>query len=324
MDRRRFLAGLCAPASAVLPLAAFAQQDWPARTITLVATAAAGSGTDILARELAAKLAPVLGQPVIVDNKPGGSGVVGIQQVLRSPADGHTLLYSNAATTVMAGAMLKLPYDVTRDLTAVSQTAVGGVMLSVPANFPAKDLKGLVRLVLENPGKFSYGTTSLGSAAHLTMEWLKKQTGMQLTAVAYRQVTQMFTEIASGTLSMGWSDPASVLPFIESGKLRGIALNGGARVPRTPDVPTIAEQGWPLDAAGWFGVFAPAATPRGIVQRLSQEINRIQADAQTAARMTALNLEPPPVKSPEEFGAIVANDLQKWKRIAAETGVKVE
>ena len=324
MKRRELLLAATACAVATAHPGALAQPDWPARPITLVVSAAAGSGTDIMARELAVRLGSALKQSVIVDNKPGGSGALAIQALLRAPADGHTLLYSNGASTVMAAALIKsLPYDIGKDLTPVAQTVVGGVMLTVNKDFPAKDLKGLIEHVKANPGKYSYGTTGIGTAAHLMMESLKVQTGMQITHVPYRQGTQMFAEMSTGVPQMGWSDPASVLPFLESGKLRGIALSGTARLPRTPDVETMGEQGYHFDA-GWFGVFAAAGTSRNIVQRLSEEINKIQVLPQTAARLASLNLEPPPVRSPEEFRAIVLNDLQTWKKLVTQAGVKVE
>jgi tripartite-type tricarboxylate transporter receptor subunit TctC len=324
MKRRKLILAAAAAVAASVHHGAVAQPDWPARPITLVVSAAAGSGTDLMARELAARLGPALKQSVIVDNKPGGSGAVAIQALLRAPADGHALLYSNGASTVMAAALVKsLPYDLSKDLAPVAQTVVGGVMLCVTKDFPARDLKGLIEHVKANPGKYSYGTTGIGTAAHLMMESLKVQTGMQITHVPYRQGTQMLAEMSAGTPQMGWADPASVLSFLESGRLRGIALSGTARLPRTPDVATMGEQGYHFDA-GWFGVFAAAATPRSIVQRLSEEINKIQALPQTAARLAALNLEPPPVKTAEEFRAIVLNDLQTWRKVVTEAGVKVE
>lgn len=324
MKRRELFLAAAALAASAVHTGAFSEQEWPTRPIVVLVSAAAGSGTDIMARELAVRLGQALKQSVIVDNKPGGSGAVAIQALLRAPADGYTLLYSNGASTVMAAALIKsLPYDIGKDLVPVAQTAVGGVMLTVNRDFPATDLKSLIEHVKANPGKYSYGTTGIGTAAHLMMESLKVQTGMQITHVPYRQGSQMFAEMSTGVPQMGWSDPASVLPFLESGKLRGIALSGTARLPRTPEVATMGEQGYPFDA-GWFGVFAAAATPRNIVQRFSEEINKIQALPQTAARMAALNLEPPPIKSAEEFRAIVLNDLQTWKKVVLQAGVKVE
>lgn len=324
MKRRVFLQAATSAATLACP-AAFAQADWPNRPITLVLPASAGTGTDLLARDLATRLGIALKQSIVIDNKPGGSGIVATQAVLRAPANGYTLLYTNGASTVMASALLKsIPYNVAQDLMPIAQTAAGGILLSANMDFPAKDLKGLVQHVKANPGKYSYGTSAIGSAGHLIMEWLKSQTGMQMTHVPYRNVPQMLTEISTGQLQMGWSDPAVARPFLEAGKLRGMAINGNARPPRTPDIMTMGEQGYPFEAVGWFGVFAAANTPPAIVQRLSDEINRIQALPETAAKMMSMNLEPPPIKTPEQFRAIVQNDLEIWRKIVAVSGITIE
>ena len=307
--------------------AGFAQQTdvWPSRPITMIVPASAGSGTDILAREMARRLGQALGQNVIVDNKVGGSGVIGTQAVVRSKADGYTLLYTNGSNTVMAPALLKsVPYDVVRDLVPVAQTAVGGVLLLVNKDFPAKNLRELVDLVKASPGKHTYGSWGVGSSGHLIMEWLKKQTGMQISHVPYRQVPQLLTELAAGGLQIGWADPSSPVSFIESGKVRGIAISGTAHVPRTASIATMGEQGYPFESVGWFGVFAPPGTPAAIVQRLTAEINKIQKLPESADKMAALNFEPPPVKTAEQFGAIVAADLQTWKKLVVDAGITPE
>lgn len=327
MNRRMALKQTAAAVAALAPFgSAFAQPDtWPSRTITLVLPAAAGSGTDLMARELATRLGAALKQSIIVDNKPGASGLLGTQAVVRAPADGYTLLYTNGTNTVMAPALLKtLPYDVIRDLVPVAQTAEGGVALLVSNDFPAKNLQELIQVVKANPGKYSYGSWAVGSSGHLTMEWLKRQTGMDIGHVPYKATPQLLTELISGTIKIGWTDPAAPVPFIESGKLRAIAVTGKPRLPRTPNVPTLGEQGYPFETVGWFGVFAPAGTPKAIVQRLNEEINKIQALPEMAARVKSMNIASPPTKSADQFRAIVAEDLQVWKKIVADTGITVE
>jgi tripartite-type tricarboxylate transporter receptor subunit TctC len=306
--------------------AALAQGDpWPARPITVVVPASAGSGTDLMARELASRLGATLRQTIVVDNKPGASGVIGTQAVVRAPADGYTLLYTNASNMVMAPALVKaIPYDVTKDLAPVAQTAAGGVFLHVSNDLPVKTLQELVQLVKANPGKYTYGSWAVGSSGHLTMEWLKRQTGMEIGHVPYRQVPQLLTELMTGTLKIGYTDPASPLPFIEAGKIRPIAVTGTLRLPRAPNVPTFSEQGHAFEPVGWFGVFAPAGTPAAIVQRLNAEINRIQHQPDMVAKVTAMNISAPPTKSPEQFRATVLHDLQQWKKIVAESGITAE
>ena len=301
------------------------EEDWPARTITMVLPASAGSGTDILARELAIKLGDALKQPVIVDNKPGASGIIGTQIVTRAAPDGYTILYTNGTNAVMAPALLKsMPYDVLQDLQPVAQTVTGGVTLLVSNDFPAKNLQELVAYVKANPGKLAYGSWAVGSSGHLVMEWLKKQTGMDITHTPYRQVTQLLTELVSGQLKVGWTDPIAPLPFIEAGKLRAIGVIGNKRLPRNPTVPTLGEQGHPFETVGWFGVFAPKDTPKAIVQRLSDEIQRIQSLPEVQARQTFMNVTNSTLKSPDEFGAVVAQDLKTWKKIVTDANIKLE
>jgi tripartite-type tricarboxylate transporter receptor subunit TctC len=322
ISRRAALAGV----ALVLCSGALAQvHAWPSRPVTLVVPASAGSGTDLMAREMAIRLGAELKQTIIVDNKPGASGIIGTQAVVRAAADGYTLLYTNATNMVMAPALVKnIPYDVTKDLVPVAQTAAGGVVLSVSNDLPVKNLQELVQLVKANPGKFTYGSWAVGSSGHLTMEWLKRQTGMQMTHVPYRQVPQLLAELTTGTLKIGFTDPAAPLPFIASGRVRPIAVTGMVRLPRTPNVPTFAEQGYPFEPVGWFGVFAPAGTPAAIVQRLNADINRIQQKSDMVAKVTAMNIEPPPTKSSEQFRATVLHDLQQWKKIVADTGITAD
>ncbi|WP_256330529.1 tripartite tricarboxylate transporter substrate binding protein [Variovorax sp. YR216] len=304
----------------------FAQGDtWPSRPITMIVPSSAGSGTDLMAREMAHRLGMALGQSIVVENKAGGSGIIGTQAVVRAAADGYTLLYTNATNMVMAPALMKsVPYDVTKDLAPVAQTAAGGVFLLVSNDLPARNLKELVELVKSSPGKFTFGSWAVGSSGHMTMEWLKRQTGMKIDHVPYRQVPQLLTELTTGTLKIGFADPAAPLPFMESGRLRAIAVTGTVRLPRAASVPTFAEQGYAFEPVGWFGVFAPPGTPAAIVQRLNTEINKIQQQPDMVAKVTAMNIAPPPTKSPDAFRSMMIQDLQMWKRIVADTGITVD
>lgn len=323
---RLTLASLASLCCLLQPWAALAQglDAWPSRPITLVVPAAAGAGTDLLAREMATRLAVALKQNVIVDNKPGASGIPATTAVVRAAPDGYTLLYTNGSFAVMAPALLKsIPYDVTKDIVPIAQTAVGGVLLLVNKDHPAKNLKELVDHARANPG-MTYGTWGIGSSGHLIMEWLKKQAGVNMTHVPYRQTPQLLTELAAGVLQVGWADPSSPVPFLESGRIRGIAISGTVRVPRTPDIPTMGEQGYQFDAVGWFGLFAPQGTPAAIVERLSAEVNKIQRLPEMGAKMSSMNFEPPPVKSASQFKSIVSNDLQMWRKIVQDAGITPE
>ena len=325
LTKRRFTLGILAISTTLWTAQVQANDPWPNRPITLVVASAAGSGVDLTAREMAQKLSQVFKQPVLVDNKPGGSGMLAGNAVVRAKADGYTLLYSTGSFVSVTPAVIKnMSYDPTKDLTPIAQTAAGGIILSVGKDIPASNLKELVALIKSNPDRFSYGTWGIGSSGQLTMEWLKKQAGLKIAHVPYKSTPQIVNEMASGVLQVGWTDPGTPVPMLEAKQIKGIAISGNVRVPRTQGIATMAEQGYPFDAVGWFGVFGPANIPKSIVERLNTEINKIQKSPEMMKRMESLNLEPPPVKTPEEFKAIIANDLKVWSSIAKEANISAE
>lgn len=320
--RRLMLAGVMA-----LPLHAMAQaqDNWPSKPISMIVASGAGSGVDVMARDLAQKLGAALGQTIVVDNKPGASGQVAGQLVARARPDGYTLLYSNASFIAVSPAVLaKMNHDPVKDLTPIAQTAVGGIILMVNKNVPANNLQELVALVKASPNKFSYGTWGEGTSGHLTTEWLKKRAGLAMEHVPYKTVPQVVNDLASGVLQIGWADPSTPVPMIEAKQIKGIAMSGTVRVPRTPGVPTMGEQGYPFDAVGWFGVMGPADMPPALTQRLNREINKILQSPEMAKRMETLNFEPPPNKSADEFKRIVVRDIATWKSIATDLNLKLE
>lgn len=302
-----------------------AADTWPSRPITLVVASAAGSGLDAMARETAQKLSVALKQPVIVDNKPGANGVLAGTTVARGKPDGYTWLYTNASFMAVAPALLqKMPYEPNRELTPVAITAVGGVILSVSKDLPASNLKELIALVRAQPGKYTYGTWGTGSSAHLMMVWLQKQAGLKMDHVPYKSTPQIVNDLVSGVLQIGWTDPGTPVGMIEAKQIKGIVISGNVRAPRTAALPTMAEQGYPFDAVGWFGVYAHAGVPRPLIERMNAEINKILKTPEMARRMETMNFEPPPNKSVDEFRAIVANDLKTWRGIASEAGIVLD
>jgi tripartite-type tricarboxylate transporter receptor subunit TctC len=300
-------------------------ESWPNRPITWVVASAPGSGLDVIARETAQKLSLALKQPVIVDNKPGGTGALAGTTVSRSKPDGYTWLYSNASFMAVAPAVLaKMPYEPNKELTPVAVTAAGGVILSVSKDLPANNLKELVALVKAKPDAYSYGTWGAGSSGHLMMEWLQKQAGLKMTHIPYKSTPQIVNELTAGILNMGWIDPGTPVALIESKQIKGIAISGNLRAPRTSGIGTMGEQGFPFDAVGWFGVFAPAQTPKAIVERMNAEINKVLKTPEMAKRMETMNFEPPPIKTVDEFKAILAKDLKTWQSIAQDANISME
>lgn len=299
-----------------------AADTWPDRPITMIVSSSAGSGPDALARALAKQLSMTFGQPVVVENRPGASGAIGIQAAARAPNDGYTLLYSTASSMVVWPSVgTSVPVDTTKDLVPIAETAAGGVFLVVNSAVPAKNLKELIELIKANPGQFSYGSWGNGSTGHLMMEWLKGKTGMQVTHVPYRNTTQMLTELASNVLKVGWTDPSALIPFVQAGNIRAIAISGNERAPQLPDVPTLAESGFEFDQVGWFGIFAPTGTDPKIVERLNLEINKSQRSKEMIELMKKLNFATPPQKTSEEFKAIVEHDLATWRMIVTDSNL---
>lgn len=301
-----------------------AQGNWPERPIHFVVPYGPGQGTDIFARLIGEKLAETLGQPVIVENKVGANGMIGADAVARAKPDGYTFMFGNSSGTVMINALgIKAPYDLTRDLRPVAQIGVGGVMLVVPADFPASDLKEFVSLVKRNPGKYQYATWGAGSSAHLVMESLKSQQQLEIDHVPYKTITQIARDMLGGIIQVGWMDAASAMAQIRAGKVKPLALSGSIRVPQLPELATMAEQGYPVGADGWYGLFAPAGVSDVIVERLNREINAAMSTPEIKKRMYEFNIANPPMKSAAQFKQTFDHDLVTWREIVVKNGITV-
>jgi len=325
MKRSTFIVGLASLAVTGLQRPSFAQNAWPARPIKLVIPSAAGSGADLIGRALVERLAPDLNQTFIIDNRPGASGAIATRAVLKAPADGYTFLYTHASATVMLAALKpELGVDFSKDLEPVAVSIVGGVPLIVNPALPVHNLKELVAYVKASPGKYSYGSWGIGSNGHLTMEWLKKQTGMEIEHVPYKSTPGLLTDMISGVVPIGWADAISPMPHIQSGKLRAIAVNGPVRTPKLPDVPTMGEQGFPFEPVGWQGFFAPAGTPTAIITRMHDELGRVLAVPEMQALLRSMNVDPAPAWSQEQFRAMIARDVGIWRNIVRDGNIHME
>ena len=300
-------------------------ESWPNKPIRLIVPGLPGAAADTLARAIAERLTPVLKQQVLVDNRPGANGLIAAKAVLQAPADGHTLLYATASSTVMAAALKPdLGVDFTKDFVPVAATFFGGVILAVNPTVPAKNLKELVALVKATPERYSYATWGVGSNGHLTMEWLKAQTGMQLQHVPYKGVAPILTELVSGVISIGWVDLVGALPYIQNGRIRAIAANGSVRSSQLPELATMNEQGYPFPGTGWQGLMAAKGIAQTIVDRLNTETNKILLTAEMKELTVKLNVEPPQARSTEQFRALIVRDLEVWRKIVTDAGIKAD
>jgi tripartite-type tricarboxylate transporter receptor subunit TctC len=320
----RALAGLAAVGSAP---SAFAQSGevWPARPVRVIVPAGAGSGTDLFARFVCERLGQALGQPMVLENKPGASGAIGTDIVAKAKPDGYTLLFSNASFTAMLqGLAPKLPYDLMRDLAPIAQIGVGGVFLVVAPDFPARTLQEFVEQVRAEPGKWTYGTWGVGSSAHLTMEALKRNAGLKIDHVAYKALPQILQDIQAGVLKVGWLDITSSQPHIKAGRVRALAVSGTARTPNLPEIPTMTEAGFRFEVDGWYAMFAPAGTPAGIVERLNVEVNRVLQSPEGRERLATMNVAQAPQKTPAQFADTLRSDVATWSRIVQENGIRID
>ncbi len=298
-------------------------QSFPTKPIRIIVPFSAGGTTDILSRAIAPRLAEALGQQVLVENRPGAAGVIAADVVAKAAPDGHTLGMI-ASTHAVTPFVMKLPYDAANDLAAVTLVAMVPGLLSATMSVPAHTVKDVIELAKAKPGFYSYGLPGSLTSGHLSMELLKNMTGVDITAIPYKGAAPAFFDLISGQLHYMINSPAGTIPHIKAGKLRPIATTAAKRSSAFPDVPTIAESGFPgYDTCEWYGLFTSGKAPREAVLRISQEVGKIIRSPELAERMLSLGAEPSP-NTPEEFTRFVRSEMDKWGTLAKKIGLKAE
>ena len=312
---------LAAGLAALLPAAAFAQASYPSQPIKFIVPYPAGGATDTLARSIGQKLSEAWGQPVLVENKVGASGTIGTALAARAPADGYTVLVGITALIQQQSLMDKLPYDPLKDFAAVTQIARSPSMLAVPLDSPAKNLKEFIALAKANPGKYSFGTYGAGTSAHIQGALFNQQAGLDMVHVPYNGAAPLVTALVGNQLPSAFVDSASARAQLKS--IRPLAVTGTQRIPGLPDVPSFQELGYhSFDPYGWFGLFLPAATPAPVVQKLSDEVNRILKLPDITARIEGLGLQVGGGK-PEEFQKIMRTDAAIYAKIIKDANIRL-
>jgi len=324
---RASLAGLAAISAIVLGLSADASaQSYPAKPIHIVVPFAPGGITDILARALGQRLTETWNQQVVIENKPGANSQTGAEYVAKVAPDGYTLLVSADTTFVMNPHLYsKLGYDPVKDFAPVSGLGISPQALVVHPSVPAQNLKELIALAKTKPGEINYGTFGAGSSGHLNIELLQTLTGAKFTAVHYKGASPAINDVLGNHIQMVIVSIGLVAQHWQAGKLRVLGFGSTARLPQYPDVPTLAESGLPgYEAASWYGLAAPKATPREIVDKLSAETQRIFADPAFRDRFLAPNFIYSIAGPPESFARRIDVDLVKWGKVIRDANVKVE
>jgi tripartite-type tricarboxylate transporter receptor subunit TctC len=314
---------LCTVAALAAFCAAAYAQSYPSKPIRMVVPFAAGGPTDVYARSVGQELSRILGQPVIVDNKPGAGGNLGADFVAKSAPDGYNIvLGAVGAFAVNMTLYPKMPYDVLRDFAPVSLIAIVPMMLVVNPALPVKTPRDLVELAKARPGQLTYGSAGNGTSVHMSTEMFKALTGIDMVHVPYKGVAPAMTDLIGGQLQLMFSDATSAIPHAKSGKVRPVAVT--KRIEVMPEIPTFAELGYAgYDPTVWYGVFAPAGTPRDIVVKLNGAIAKALQAPEVRERLISQGANPVS-NSPEEFTAFVRDEIARWGKVVKASGARVD
>ncbi len=320
MLKRLLLVAVCA-----LHVGSALAQAYPNKPIKMIVGFPPGGGTDVVARVISAKVQEWWGQPVTVENRPGATGTIGADVVAKSAPDGYTLIMGHVNSTGLAPNLFpKLPYDPIKDFAAVSYVGYVPNVLAVHPSIPAKSVKELVALLKANPGKYNYASSGNGSTQHIAGEVFKQLTGTSVVHVPYKGSGDAIKDLLAGVVAMNFDTMPPVLPHIQAGKLRGLAISTPKRLAQLPDVPTFIEEGITgFDVTNWYGVMAPGGTPREIVAKLNADINKAMQVPEVRARLENVGTQLREM-SVAEFDAFMKSEVVKYAKIIKDTGVRIE
>jgi tripartite-type tricarboxylate transporter receptor subunit TctC len=298
-------------------------QSYPTRPIRFVVPFAPGGSTDTLARSIGIKMSDTMGQQVVVDNRSGGNGNIGMQIVAEAPPDGYSIVLGYIANLAIGPHLYpKLPFDPVKSFAPVTLLAESPNILVAHPSLPVKSMKELIAYAKAHPGKLNFGSASVASVGHLTGVMLNQMAGIDLQHVPYKGSGQAVIDVVGGQIQLMFSGMSSVMPHIKAGRLRPLAVTGAKRSPAAPDVPTIAESGFPgFAATAWYGVLAPAKTPKPIVKRLHDEVLHALAQPDVKQRLESVGFEIVG-GTPDEFGAYIKTEIKKWEKVVKASGAK--
>ena len=307
-----------------LPAMTTLAQNYPAKSVRIVVGLAPGGGTDIVARMVGQRLGTAINQQVVIDNRPGASSNIATEAVVRAPADGYTLFMGTIANTINASLYPKLNFDFARDLAPIAAVASVPNLLVVHPSLPARSVQELIRLAKAQPGQILYGSSGNGTSPHLAGELFNLMAGVKLTHIPYKGSPQAMTDLLGGRVMAMFAPASTALPHIKAGTLRALAASSAQRASAAPDLPTIAESGLPgFETSVWFGLLAPAATPRDIIERINRETARALADADVKKQFAAQGIDAMG-GTPEQFAAYIREETAKWARVVHASGAKLD
>jgi len=299
-------------------------QSFPAKPVKIIVPSTPGDGSDILARSIAQKLTERWGQSVIVENRPGAGGVVGTEAAAKSPADGYTVIMGNAGSHAINQALYpKLSYDVVRDFAPITLVASAPNVFVVNPSVPARTVAEFIALAKKEPGKYSFASGGNGSSAHLNGEMLKSFAGIEMTHVPYKGSSPAITDVIAGQVQLMIGNLPPILPFIKSGKVRALGVTTTTRFAATPDVPPISETVPGYESLAWFGLFAPAATPKDILTKWHGDVVAVLALPEIRERVAQLGFDVVG-NTPEAYAALVRGDIAKWQKVVKASGAKAD
>jgi tripartite-type tricarboxylate transporter receptor subunit TctC len=300
--------GMSVGASPVL-----AQANWPEKPVKMVVGFTAGSATDVSGRLMAQKFGEAWNQPVIVENVAGNSGAIGVDKVAKAAPDGYTLMWSGNAAITLLPSIQKLPFDPLKDFEFVTIALATASIIMVNNDLPVKSLADLIAYAKANPGKLSYGSPGVGTPQHVAGELLCKLAGIKMEHIPYRGAN--LTDVMSGVVPVGIQNAGAAMPFVNDGRVRGLGITSLKRAPAAPNLPTVAEQGFPgFEALSWFGILAPKGTPKPILDKVYAQALKALQDPELRPKFAALGLEPVG-STPEEMQATMARDIPKWAKV---------
>ncbi|HEV7802099.1 MAG TPA: tripartite tricarboxylate transporter substrate binding protein [Burkholderiales bacterium] len=298
-------------------------QQWPVKPIRLVVPFVPGGGADYMGRIVSQQLSPMLGHTVVVDNRPGAAGTIGVDYALKAPPDGYTLLIVSTSYGVNPS-LYKLPYDPVKDLQPVMELSRGPYIVSVHPSLPVKSVRELIALAKANPGALNYGSSGLGGNVHLTTELFSFKTGIKMTHIPYKGTGAALIDAVAGHTSVLFGSSTGTLAQVHAGKLRGLAVTSAQRLRVAPELPTVIESGVPgFDTFDWQGLVGPRGMPRPIVDRLNADLTKAFREKDVVERLQRDGLVPGS-GTPETFGAFVAKEIELWRKVVTQAGVKLE